>query len=183
MRRSAGGSALANVCPMDERRLTLVLMRHAKSDYPSGVADHDRPLAQRGIREAALGGDWLRANVPPIDTVLCSTATRARETLSCTKIDAPVTYVAQLYGATPGTVIAELNKVQDDVTTVLVVGHEPTISSVALILADNEKSNINAAESISAKYPTSGIAVLQVPKCWAAVEPGCAALVEFHVPR
>ena len=52
-------------------------MRHAKSDYPAGVADHERPLAPRGIREAGLAGDWLRANVPTIDGVLCSTATRA----------------------------------------------------------------------------------------------------------
>ena len=61
---------------------TLVLMRHAKSDYPPGVADHDRPLAPRGIREAGLAGDWLRANTPAIDAVLCSTATRARQTLA-----------------------------------------------------------------------------------------------------
>ena len=38
-------------------------MRHAKSDYPDGVADHERPLAPRGDREAALAGDWLRGNV------------------------------------------------------------------------------------------------------------------------
>ncbi len=80
---------------------TLLLMRHAKSEYPAGVADHDRPLAPRGVREAALAGDWLRANVPAIDSVLCSTATRARQTLARTGIDAPVRYVERLYGATP----------------------------------------------------------------------------------
>ena len=181
--RSAVACVLANVCPMEGRHLTLVLMRHAKSDYPSGVADHDRPLAPRGRREAALGGDWLRANLPPFDKVLCSTATRARETLACAKIDAPVDYVAVLYGATPGTVIDEVNKLDDDVSTVLVVGHEPTISSVALILADNDETNIDAAESISVKYPTSGIAVLHVPGRWADLQAGGAALVDFHVPR
>lgn len=168
---------------MEERQLTLVLMRHAKSDYPSGVADHDRPLAPRGRREAGLAGDWLRANVATIDAVLCSTATRARETLAYTGIEAQVSYVAQLYGASPGTVIGEVNKLDDGVSTVLVVGHEPTISSVALILADTDSTNIAAVERISAKYPTSGIAVLHVPGCWADLEPGGAALVDFHVPR
>ncbi|QLL06193.1 histidine phosphatase family protein [Mycobacterium vicinigordonae] len=167
---------------MDERHV-LVLMRHAKSDYPSGVADHDRPLASRGRREAARGGEWLRANLPPIDAVLCSTATRARETLTRTGIDAPVSYVAQLYGATPGALIEEVNKVDNGVSTVLVVGHEPTISSVALILADDDQTNVAAAEAISAKFPTSGIAVLNVRGCWADLEPGGASLAEFHVPR
>lgn len=168
---------------MEERHRTLVLMRHGKSAYPAGVADHDRPLAPRGEREAALGGDWLRKNVPAIDAVLCSTATRTRETLACTGIDAPVRYVARLYGATPGAVIEELNKLDDEVSTVLVIGHEPTTSSLALILADPDDSNIDAAQSISDKYPTSAIAVLEVPGGWAELEPGRARLAEFHVPR
>lgn len=158
-------------------------MRHGKSAYPIGVADHDRPLAPRGRREAGLGGEWLRDNVPTFDAVLCSTATRTRDTLACTGIDAPVRYVAQLYGATPGAVIEQINKVDDEVSTVLIVGHEPTTSSLALILADPDDSNSVAAQSISEKYPTSAIAVLEVPGRWAELEPGRARLAEFHVPR
>lgn len=82
-------------------------MRHAKSAYPDGIADHDRPLAPRGIREAGLAGGWLRANLPAVDAVLCSTATRARQTLAHTGIDAPARYAERLYGAAPGTVIEE----------------------------------------------------------------------------
>ncbi|AGL26759.1 hypothetical protein J113_08915 [Mycobacterium tuberculosis CAS/NITR204] len=61
---------------MNEQYRNLVLMRHAKSAYPDGIADHDRPLAPRGIREAGLAGGWLRANLPAVDAVLCSTAAR-----------------------------------------------------------------------------------------------------------
>ena len=111
-------------------------MRHAKSDYPGGVADHDRPLADRGIREAPLAGDWIRANAPDVDAVLCSTATRTRQTLARTGIEAPVTYLDELYDAVPGTVIAAINGVAEDVRTLLVVGHEPTTSGLALGLAD-----------------------------------------------
>lgn len=167
---------------MDERR-TLILMRHGKSAYPDGVPDHERPLAPRGEREAGLAGDWLRAHAPAIDAVLCSTATRTRETLACTGIDAPVRFVGRLYGAAPGTVIDEINRVDDDVTALLIVGHEPTTSSLALILADTQTSNIAAAENISEKYPTSALAVLQVSGSWSSVEPGSAALIDFHVPR
>jgi phosphohistidine phosphatase len=168
---------------MTAQHRTLVLLRHAKSAYPTGVPDHERPLAERGIREAALAGDWLRANLPPIDAVLCSTATRTRETLARTGIDAPVRYVQRLYGATPGAVIEEINKVSDDVATLLVVGHEPTTSEVALILAGADGTDTAALERISMKYPTSSIAVLRIVGGWADVEPGIAALVDFHVPR
>ena len=64
----------SNLDRVSDHQRTLVLLRHAKSAYPDGVADHDRPLAPRGKREAGLAGDWLRANLPTIDAVLCSTA-------------------------------------------------------------------------------------------------------------
>ncbi|SPM41480.1 Phosphohistidine phosphatase SixA [Mycobacterium numidiamassiliense] len=158
-------------------------MRHAKSAYPPGVADHDRPLAPRGIREAALAGDWLRANAPAIDAVLCSTATRTRQTLAETGIDAPVRYSERLYGATAGTMIDEINGVADSVNTVLVLGHEPTMSEVAIGLAGSNGTDETAAQRISEKYPTSAIAVLTVAGAWKSVELGTAALIEFHVPR
>lgn len=157
-------------------------MRHAKSDYPPGVADHDRPLAPRGIRQAGLAGDWLRANMPPIDEVLCSTATRARQTLANTRIDAPARYSERLYGATPGTMIEEINNVGDAIETLLVVGHEPTMSTLALGLAGNGADSA-AAERISAKFPTSAVAVLTVPSGWNGLELGGATLVGFEVPR
>lgn len=160
-----------------------MLLRHAKSDYPEGVADHDRPLAARGIREAGLAGEWLRDNVPTIDRVLCSSATRTRQTLDLTQITAPASYLDQLYGATPGTMIDEINGVTDAVTTLLVVGHEPTISQVALGLAAPDGSDDAAAEQISMKFPTSGIAVLRIPGSWAGLELSGAELVSFHVPR
>ncbi|MDT5249547.1 MAG: phosphohistidine phosphatase, partial [Mycobacterium sp.] len=88
---------------------TLLLLRHAKSDYPDGVADHERPLARRGIREAGLAGDWIRANAPAVDAVLCSTATRTRETLARTRIDAPTEFVDRLYDSTLAATIDVIN--------------------------------------------------------------------------
>lgn len=168
---------------MSNAHRTLVLLRHGKSAYPDGVADHDRPLAPRGMREAGLAGDWLRANLPTIDAVLCSTATRARETLAHTAIDAQVRYVERLYGASPETVIDEINRVADEVATLLVVGHEPTMSTAAIELAGGEGTNAAAVEAISTKFPTSAIAVLRVDGHWADLTPGGAALVDFHVAR
>jgi phosphohistidine phosphatase len=162
---------------------TLVLLRHAKSAYPGGVADHDRPLAGRGKREAGLAGDWLRAHLPTVDTVLCSTATRTRETLARTGIDAPVHYDDRLYDASPGMVIEQINGIGDEVSLLLVVGHEPTMTQLALGLADPLTTDAGAAERISAKFPTSAIAVLRLNGSWADLELGSAQLADFHVPR
>ncbi|MDD4867423.1 MAG: histidine phosphatase family protein [Mycobacterium sp.] len=162
---------------------TLLLLRHAKSAYPPGVADHDRPLAPRGNKQAALAGDWLREHAPAVDSVLCSTATRARETLRRTGIGAPVRYVERLYGAVPGIVIEEINAVDDETRTLLVVGHEPTTSAVALALSGADGTDTAAAERVSVKFPTSAIAVLAVPGAWKSLEPGQAALIGFQVPR
>jgi phosphohistidine phosphatase len=166
-----------------DRYRTLLLLRHAKSDYPQGVADHERPLAPRGEREAGLAGDWLRAHAPAVDAVLCSTATRTRQTLARTRIDAPVNFVDRLYDATPGAVIEEINRVEPDVETLLVIGHEPAMSSVALGLATADGSNTTAAERISTKFPTSAIAVLRTGQPWDQLTLSGAALVGFHVPR
>jgi phosphohistidine phosphatase len=162
---------------------TLLLLRHAKSDYPEGVADHDRPLAPRGVREAGLAGDWLRAHAPAVDAVLCSTAARTRETLARTRIDAPVEFSDRLYDVTPGAIVEEINNVDPDVETLLVIGHEPATSQVALGLATEEGSNPTAAEGISTKFPTSAIAVLRTSEPWDRLALDGATLVTFHVPR
>jgi phosphohistidine phosphatase len=170
------------MCPNLGRMRTLVLMRHAKSDYPDGVPDHERPLAARGIREAGLAGDWLRGHAPQIDAVLCSSAVRTRQTLARTGVPAPVSYLDRLYGASPGDVIDEINKVGEDVSTLLVVGHEPTTSHLALGLA-GPASDRSSAEQIARKYPTSAIAVLAVAGPWSGLQLSGAELVSFHVPR
>ncbi len=172
--------------PYCEPMNTLILLRHAKSDYPSGVPDHDRPLAPRGIREGALAGDWLRAHAPAIDAVLCSTATRTRQTLARTEIEEPVQFIDRLYDATPGVALAEINKTtslfEQDIATLLVIGHEPVMSALALGLA-GPGSSAHAVQQIQHKYPTSSIAVLRTEKAWNALEPEGAELVAFHVPR
>ena len=172
---------------MSDRYRTLLLLRHAKSDYPDGVSDHDRPLADRGIREAALAGEWITANVDPVDAVLCSTATRTRQTLERTGITAPVQYVDRIYDASPGIVIEEINGVQSrfdqEVATLLVVGHEPVMSMLAMSLADEESTNNPTAQKLSLKFPTSSIAVLRSTSPWDEWALRGAELVDFHTAR
>ncbi|MBF6240043.1 SixA phosphatase family protein [Nocardia otitidiscaviarum] len=160
---------------------TLILMRHGKSGYPDGVADHDRPLAPRGRREAALAGDWLRETQPAVDAVLCSTATRTRETLSATGISAPVSYEKSIYEASPRTLIELVQLTDDAVGTLLVIGHAPGMPWTAWELASNRDSE--AAERMSRKFPTSALAVLEFDRAWRDADPGTGDLRLFHVPR
>ena len=59
---------------------TLILLRHSKSDWSGDEDDIDRPLAERGRRQAPEAGQWLATHVDRIDMVVVSTAKRARAT-------------------------------------------------------------------------------------------------------
>lgn len=160
---------------------TLILLRHAKSEYPHGVPDHDRPLAARGRREAPLAGEWIRTHLPTIDQVLCSTATRTRQTLAGAAIDAPTTFLDELYGESHSVYLDVIRERGGDARTLLVVGHEPSISATALALARDRMSK--PARRIETKYPTSAVAVFGIPSTWAELSTGHGDLTHFHVPR
>ncbi|WP_064441077.1 SixA phosphatase family protein [Hoyosella altamirensis] len=164
-----------------ESRRTLILMRHGKSAYPDGVPDHDRPLAPRGQREAALGGKWLQRVTAPVDHVLCSSAVRTRETFAASGIDAPVQYLESLYGADPEIIAEEVGLIGEDSQTLLVIAHWPGIPEAALWLADNDDSD--EADQMRSKFPTSAIAVLTTTRRWDQLDRGAARLDKFHVPR
>jgi len=102
-------------------------------------------------------------------------------------ITAPVQYEDRLYESSPGIVIEEVNgaaaRFGADPDTLLVIGHEPVMSSLALGLADERTADSTVAQRISAKFPTSAIAVLRVAGTWAELGLGGAELVDFHIPR
>lgn len=158
--------------------MILILLRHGKSGYPDGVRDHERPLAERGRREAALAGRWIADAGYTVDAVLCSTATRTRQTLERTGIDAPVTYVDDIYGGHPDHILEAIRlHAPAEATTLLVVGHEPGMPATALTL--DPDGHID-------RFPTSAYAVVETETSWdqlgSAPDP-TARLVQVAVPR
>lgn len=124
--------------------LRLILMRHAKSDWANeGLSDHDRPLNDRGKRDAPRIADWLGENRLVPDLILCSSAARTRETcalmLSQWESPSKVHFSKRLYLAAPQTifsVIAEDAIMPDEESasapaTVLVLAHNPGMSEAA----------------------------------------------------
>ncbi len=157
---------------------TLILLRHGKSAYPDGVADHDRPLAPRGERQATLAGDWMTKEGLTVDAVLCSTARRTRETLARTGVSAPTQYIGDLYGGSPSEILETIRiYAPESAGTLLIVGHMPGLPDTALTL--DPGGDVPA-------FPTSAYAVVTVGVPWAQVglitDPD-SQLVGVRVPR
>lgn len=161
---------------------TLILLRHGKSDYPAGVADHDRPLAPRGESEAALAGRLIDDTFGPVDAVLCSTALRTRETLSYSGIQAPTTYAPEIYDASAGEILAQVSTVPSEVSVLLVVGHSPGMPGLALTLAD-DNSDGTVYSAVQSRFPTSAFAVLRVRGPWDTLSTAGAELSDFVIAR
>jgi phosphohistidine phosphatase len=165
----------------DVRRL--VLLRHAKSDWPD-VPDHDRPLAKRGRRDAPAVGRWLGESGYAPDAVICSTALRARETWGLASAglrtaapgaDPAVRYESRVYEATVLGLLMLVREFRPEWRTALVVGHNPGIAELTVGLADPSSDPPSA-------FPTAAVAVLAVPGPWADTAPGEAGLVAFAIP-
>lgn len=160
----------------------LLLLRHAKSSWDDpALPDHDRPLAPRGRRAAERMGEHLRSNLPTPDLVLSSSAARTRETLQRSRAfgDAEVRVEHELYAAGADTILEWIHAIADRFETVAVVGHNPGIQDLALMLSGAGQDRDRMAE----KFPTGALAVLEVDGPWRELGPGAARLVSFVAPR
>ena len=111
---------------------TLLLLRHAKSSWKeSSLPDHDRPLNKRGLKAAPRMGRLMRETGLRPDGVLCSTATRAKETLQLVLTElgggVPVTFHAELYHCDVAQILGVLRGVAEPAASLLVVGHNPDL--------------------------------------------------------
>lgn len=135
----------------------LLLMRHAKSSWKAAaLPDHQRPLNQRGKRDAPRMGKHLRERGFRLDAILCSTAVRARETakglLQEYTFEGEVVYVDDLYHADPETIISVLNMLPDKVDTVMIIAHNPGLDYFLELVCD-ECGHMTTASVAYIKYP------------------------------
>jgi phosphohistidine phosphatase len=164
----------------------LVLVRHAKSAWPEGVADHDRPLAPRGQTAAPLMAGWLGGAIGRPDRVLVSTARRTRETWAYFAPNWPglqAEFEPRLFQAETGDVLACLAETNPSAETVLVVGHNPSTQELAHALADRAVSALDDLQRLSRKFPTAGIAMLEGERAWNELAPASLRLSRFLTPR
>ncbi|MEO7018141.1 MAG: histidine phosphatase family protein [Leifsonia sp.] len=148
---------------------TLILLRHAKSDWSGGEADIDRPLAESGLRQAPDAGGWLGMNVEPIQLALVSPAERARVTweLASSELeDLPEVRVEErVYAASAGQLLEVVRELPDELDTVVLVGHNPGMEDLASVLAGRP-----------ILLRTAGIAVIGVTGSWSELDTSTAVL-------
>lgn len=119
--------------------IRLALVRHAKSDWGDpGLDDHDRPLNDRGMRDAPHMAARLAATGFRPDVILSSTALRARTTAEAfaAELGVAVSLDPELYGAPPRTILAAAAATR--AATVVVVAHDPGLSALAASLSDDD---------------------------------------------
>jgi phosphohistidine phosphatase len=159
----------------------LLLLRHAQTeDSRPGFPAHARRLTPEGERQAAQLGNDLRRQQVEIDLVVCSSATRAQQTVQAMRTNAPVVVSDRLYSAGGDEIIALVRELDEDVAHVLVVGHAPGLPSVVHELADPQTSDPEALATIDRRFPVGALATLAVTGEWSELEQ--AALVSIRLP-
>src|SRR5215475_99122 len=117
---------------------SLYLLRHAKSSWKElGLNDHDRPLNKRGRHSAKIMAMYLRRSEVTPDLVICSTATRAKQTLDpiVKAINPPkVILKRKIYWGTQQELWQQLWNIPKRAKSVLVIGHSPALHDLALEL-------------------------------------------------
>lgn len=164
---------------------TLHLLRHTKSSWADDeLDDHDRPLSKRGRRDAEAMARHLAARGGRPDLVLSSTAVRARATL------APVLERLKpkrvlldrdLYLAPGASLLEHLRGTDESVGTALLIGHNPGLHELALLLADPDSPV--ALPPLSGKFPTGALASYRFASEWRRLKSRAATLIAYVTPR
>ena len=143
--------------------LRLALLRHAKSSWDdSGIEDFDRPLNARGRAVAPVMGQMLASLKFLPDIVLCSAAKRTRETLDgiAPSFGTPqprIQFEDGLYLANPSDIVDKLRDLSASAQSVLVIGHNPGLQTLAMQLA--RTGDAREIARLNDKFPTAALAL------------------------
>lgn len=169
----------------------LIILRHSKTEPAGGPKrDSDRVLVERGRRDAAATAHYFVSRGHTCGLVLCSTSARTRETLSIFQPvacpGARVEFREDLYLAEAPDILSVLRSLDDKVTSVMVVGHNPGLAELALTMCmpplsvEQEERHRRMRD----KFSTSSLAVIgfDAPG-WRGLRPGSGVLEDFMRPR
>ncbi|MGE0699853.1 MAG: histidine phosphatase family protein [Hyphomicrobiaceae bacterium] len=167
---------------------TLSLLRHAKSSWDDErLADVERPLAPRGSKAAPRMGRHMREIGVVPDLVLCSPARRTRETadlvLPCLAGPPPrLLHDPAIYEATVEELMAVLRRVGPEVAHALLIGHNPGLQELAIVLTEGTDSEDRRA--IAEKLPTTALVVIDLAITdWGEISGGKGRIRHLATPR
>jgi phosphohistidine phosphatase len=165
--------------------LRLILLRHAKAAPHAGGGDSERPLTQRGRRDAARVGEYLAGHGLFPDLAVVSTAKRTRETLDLALETfgepCPVYSEPKLYLAEAPALLDLMQATPPFVQLLLAVGHNPGFHDYALMMTGHGDSMARARLEVG--FPTAAFAVIDFEaQSWADAQPGSGILDRFVTP-
>ncbi|MAX97238.1 MAG: hypothetical protein CL559_15555 [Alphaproteobacteria bacterium] len=174
----------------DRPRHRLILLRHAKSawDQPE-LADHDRPLAPRGVRAAKSMGLFMAEQGLLPDLILCSSATRALDTLELAERKWSTSITAEidrgLYLCGVEGFIRRLRQVETAPRSIMIIAHNPDLHDFGLSLLSPADMDSEGAIAMRRKYPTAALAVfdLDIPDWSALPDAPTGDLALFRTPK
>ena len=161
---------------------TLFILRHAKAENDApGQSDHARPLNERGILDTAQLARHLQTMDGPPERILCSTARRTRQTLELLlpvfSPEVSLCYDDELYLAPTGTLLDQLQQLDEKWNRVMLVGHNPGLHGLAQMLT-GRLADAAMEMQLAANFPTACLAVFSLPEQmrWHDLAPGMGRL-------
>jgi phosphohistidine phosphatase len=154
----------------------LYLVRHAKSswDDPS-LSDFDRPLNDRGNKDAPMIGEKLKEMDVRVDKIISSPANRAKTTakILSDSLNADVEFVESIYESSDFNLLSLIRGLDEGLNSVMVVGHNPSMTSVINKIGDFTLLNL----------PTCGVVGLEIDGGWSKIEPYSAKKFLYIYPK
>lgn len=163
----------------ESMKRTLILIRHAKSSWSEeGISDLDRPLNNRGERDAPFMAKRMAESDHQVDAIVTSPAKRAKTTALAYKnelqlpddrfIEAEVVYEADVKD-----LMNLINSFDDQWKCVILFGHNPGFSYLIQYLSGS-----------MLHMPTNGVGTLEMEiDSWEHAGTSCATLVDFDFPK
>ncbi|WP_417729031.1 SixA phosphatase family protein [Roseovarius sp.] len=157
---------------------TLILMRHAKSDWGDPrLPDRARALNARGRRAATALGHWLQSQDLHPDQILCSTAERTQETCRLLNLPLAPDLHEALYLAEAEEMLSTLRHATGNL--VLMLGHNPGIAEFADLVLTAPPAHDRFDD-----YPTGATLIARFDIAeWSALQPGTGTVLHFLTPH
>jgi phosphohistidine phosphatase len=155
---------------------TLLVLRHAKAVTGLGLADIDRPLADRGKRDAAATGERLRGAGFQPGLVLCSPARRTRQTLQGLAFpQVPAEFPPEIYDNEVDVLFDLVRQTDDGVATLLLIGHNPSLHHLV--------HDLTGEGEAPDAFPTCALAVIELDAPWAGTFPATGRTTALWTPK
>ena len=158
----------------------LTLVRHAKSSWNNdSLSDFDRPLNNRGLKNALEMGRRLADASYAVQNIISSPAARAITTSSiiATEIGFDTKQIVLndgIYNASLDSLINIVSNIDDRVSSAMLVGHNPGFTSLFNILSNAKIDNM----------PTCSVVQIQFDKdTWASITEHSGKLIDFDYPK